>query len=236
MTDERSPDQGPSGSAAVPGADDATRGEHWWPMAAAVICCGLLRLALPIQLRDDDARWALLVVLVGLVFVLAVGDPGRIDRDVRWLRVLRDLLILVVTVTNATAVARLVSAIIDGAKWTNDAKLLLGAGAAVWLTNVIAFALWYWALDRGGPAARALGTGSSPAFIFPEMTNAEYVPKGWSPTFVDYLHMSFSTATAFSPTDVSAIKRWAKLVMMAEEAVSLVVALLVIARAINILA
>jgi hypothetical protein len=99
---------------------------------------------------------------------------------------------------------------------------------------VIAFALWYWDLDRGGAAARAHGEGH-PTFVFPEMTNSQYVEAGWYPKFVDYLHLSFTTATAFSPTDVSAIRTWAKLLMMAEEAISLVVGLLVIARAVNIL-
>jgi hypothetical protein len=216
-------------------ADAPPKGEHWWPMAVAVISTGVLRLALPPQLRDDDARWVLLVLLIVLLACLVIGDPGRIDRQVRWLRVLRDVLISVITLTNATAAGRLIAAIIDGAKWTEDAKVLLGAGAAVWLTNVIAFALWYWDLDRGGAAARANGTGSSPAFVFPEMTHTEYVSAHWEPRFADYFHLSFTTATAFSPTDVSAIKVWAKWVMMAEESISLVVALLVVARAVNIL-
>jgi hypothetical protein len=204
-------------------------------MALAVLATGFLRLGLPPQLRDHDARWALLPVLVVLLVVLVLGDPGRIDRQTRWLRVLRDVLISLITLANATAVGRLTFAIVDGTKWTNDAKLLLGAGAIVWLTNVIAFSLWYWDLDRGGPAARATGTGSSPAFVFPEMVNREFVPDGWAPRYPDYFHLSFSTATAFSPTDVSAIKVWAKWVMMGEEAISLVVAILVVARAINIL-
>jgi len=100
---------------------------------------------------------------------------------------------------------------------------------------VIAFGLWYWDLDRGGAAARALGTGTSAAFVFPEMSNPELVRDGWYPSFVDYLHLSFSTSMAFSPTDVSAIKPWAKLMMMAEETISLVVGILVVARAVNIL-
>jgi hypothetical protein len=100
---------------------------------------------------------------------------------------------------------------------------------------VITFGLWYWDLDRGGAAARVAGSGPSPAFLFPEMSNPELVREGWYPMFVDYLHLSFNVATAFSPTDVSAIKSWAKLMMMAEEAISLVVGILVIARAVNIL-
>jgi hypothetical protein len=100
---------------------------------------------------------------------------------------------------------------------------------------MIAFGLWYWDLDRGGAAARALGTGTSPAFVFPEMSNPELVRDSWYPSFVDYLHLSYSTSMAFSPTDVSAIKPWAKLMMMAEETISLVVGILVVARAVNIL-
>ena len=100
---------------------------------------------------------------------------------------------------------------------------------------MIAFGLWYWDLDRGGAAARARRTGHQPAFVFPEMNNLEYVGPGWYPKFIDYFHLSFTTAMAFSLTDVSAIKSWAKLMMMAEDVISLVVAILVVARAVNIL-
>ena len=148
---------------------------------------------------------------------------------------LTSILIGVITVANADAAVRLVVSIINVSSFTNDAKVLLASGGAIWLTNVIAFGLWYWALDRGGPGARAAGTEHSPALIFPEMKNEAYVSAGWRPQFVDYFHCAFATATAFSPTDVSAIKPWMKLMMMAEEAISLVVALLVVARAVNIL-
>jgi hypothetical protein len=86
-----------------------------------------------------------------------------------------------------------------------------------------------------GPALRPPGPGRPPAFVFPEMNSPEFAGPGWVPTFPDYLHLAFSAAMAFSPTDVSPIRPWAKLMMMEEEAVSLVVAVLVIARAVNIL-
>ena len=172
-----------------------------------------------------------MVVMLG---VLIIGDPGSIDRQATWLRVLTDVLIAFVTIANGASAVRLVVGIINTTPFTNNAKTLLASGGAIWLTNVIAFALWYWDLDRGGAAARAHGEGK-PTFVFPEMTNSEYVEAGWYPKFVDYLHLSFTTATAFSPTDVSAIRPWAKLLMMAEEAISLIVGLLVIARAVNIL-
>ena len=136
---------------------------------------------------------------------------------------------------NAGSAIRLALGIFYGEAYTNNARTLLACGGIIWLTNVIAFGLWYWDLDRGGAAARALGSTVVPAFVFPEMSNPELVRDGWYPTFVDYLHLSFNTAMAFSPTDVSAIKPWAKLMMMAEEGISLVVGILVVGRAINIL-
>jgi hypothetical protein len=196
---------------------------------------GLLRILLPPELRLRDARPLFIVVLLVLIVALMVGDPGRIDRQKTWLRVLTGTLIGLITLVNSSSAARLVVGIFSEAHFAQSAGTLLVSGAVIWLTNVIAFGLWYWDLDRGGAAARALGTASGPAFVFPEMTNAEHVPAGWYPKFVDYLHLSFSTATAFSPTDVSAIKPWAKLMMMAEEIVSLVVGLLVIARAVNVI-
>jgi hypothetical protein len=204
-------------------------------MALAVLAAGVLRAVLPPELRTGDSRWVFIVVILVLLSVMIIGDPGRIDRDSTWLRVLTGTLIGLISAVNASAAVRLVAGIIGSAKFSNDANILLASGGAIWLSNVIAFGLWYWDLDRGGAAARARGSGSQPAFVFPEMTNAQYVRADWYPRFMDYLHLSFTTATAFSPTDVSAIRPWAKLMMMAEEAISLVVAVLVISRAVNIL-
>jgi hypothetical protein len=209
--------------------------ESRWPMALAVLATGGLRAVLPPELRAGDARWAFAVVLVVLLAVIVIGDPGRIDRDSTWLRAATGTLIGVISVVNASAAVRLTAGIIDGAQFSNDANLLLGSGADIWLINVIAFGLWYWDLDRHGAAARARHAGHQPAFVFPEMINAQYVKGDWYPKFIDYLHLSFTAATAFSPTDVSAIRPWAKLMMMTEEAISLVVAVLVVSRAVNIL-
>jgi hypothetical protein len=203
-------------------------------MAAAVLAAGLLRLALPAELRLNDARPVFIIVLAVLIVALMVGDPGRIDRDKTWLRVLTGTLIGLITAVNFGSAIRLILGIFTVEPYTQSAGALLRSGAVIWLTNVIAFGLWYWDLDRGGAAARAHGSTVKPAFVFPEMSNAELVAEGWYPTFVDYLHLSFSTAMAFSPTDVSAIRPWAKLMMMAEEALSLVVGILVIARSVNI--
>ena len=204
-------------------------------MALAVLGAAGLRAALPDELRDGDARWAFAVIVVVLLAVLVIGDPGRIDRDSAWLRVMTGTLIGLISAVNAAAAVRLVAGIIHVATFSTDANVLLASGGAVWLSSVITFGLWYWDLDRGGAAARARGSGHQPAFIFPEMTNPQYVAPGWYPKFVDYLTLSFTSAMAFSPTDVSAIKPWAKLMMMAESVISLLVAILVVARAVNIL-
>jgi hypothetical protein len=204
-------------------------------MASGVLVAGVLRAALPPELRLYDPRGGLLALIVVLTVALIIGDPGRIDRDVRWLRVLTAALVGLITLANAGSSIRLVISIIYAEPFTQTARVLLACGGIIWLTNVIAFALWYWDLDRGGAAARAAGTTARPAFVFPEMTAPEFVREGWYPTFVDYLHLSFNTAMAFSPTDVSAIKPWAKVMMMLEEAISVVVGVLVVARAVNIL-
>jgi len=211
------------------------RGESRWPMALAVLTVGVMRLFLPPELRVSDASGLFLVVILVMIVALILGDPGRIDRQVRWLRVLTGALIAVITLVNAGSSVRLVISIIYAEPFTQTARVLLACGGIIWLTNVIAFGLWYWDLDRGGAAARAAGSTRRPAFLFPEMSNPDFVGENWSPAFVDYLHLSFTTATAFSPTDVSPLKPWAKVMMMSEETISLALGILVVARAVNIL-
>jgi hypothetical protein len=204
-------------------------------MALAVLTVGVMRLFLPPELRVSDASGLFLVVIAVMVVALILGDPGRIDREVRWLRLLTGALIAVITLVNAGSSVRLVISIIYAEPFTQTARVLLACGGIIWLTNVIAFGLWYWDLDRGGAAARAAGSTRRPAFLFPEMSNPDFVGENWSPAFVDYLHLSFTTATAFSPTDVSPLKPWAKVMMMSEETISLALGILVVARAVNIL-
>jgi len=204
-------------------------------MAAAVLTVGVLRIFLPPELRVNDASGLFLVVILVMTVALILGDPGRIDRQARWLRILTGVLIAVITLVNAGSSVRLVISIIYSDPFTQTARVLLACGGIIWLTNVIAFGLWYWDLDRGGAAARAAGSTARPAFLFPEMSNPDYVGEDWSPAFVDYLHLSFTTATAFSPTDVSPLKPWAKVMMMSEEAISMALGILVVARAVNIL-
>ncbi len=216
-------------------AGAAERGERWWPVALAILVTAGLHVALPAQYRVNP-RWVVPAVLVALLAVLIIGDPGRIDRQKPWLRIVIGIAIAFITVTNLFAAAWLLRDILTNNKvFANNATGLLATGGVIWATNVIAFGLWYWDLDRGGAAARVHHPDADPAFVFPEMLHTEYVAATWMPRFVDYLSLAFWTATAFSPTDVSAVKRWAKLLMIVEACVSLAVAGLVISRAINIL-
>jgi hypothetical protein len=214
---------------------EAERGEHWWPVALAIVVAALLHVALPAKYRVNPS-WVLPVVLGGLLAALIIGDPGRIDRQKTWLRVVTSIVIICLTAANLIAAGRLVHDILTSNKlFANNANGLLATGGVIWATNIIAFSLWYWDLDRGGAAARAHQPQRDPAFVFPEMLHTDYVPATWVPKFVDYLSLGFWTATAFSPTDISAIKPWAKLLMIIEAAASLALAALVVARAINIL-
>ncbi len=203
-------------------------------MALAVLVTAALQFVFPASFRSIPPL-AYVVVLLAFLVVLVVGDPGRIDEDKPWLHRTTSVMIGIITVTNMGAAIRLVQGIIVGESFT-EAGELLAIGVTVWVVNVIAFALWFWDLDRGGAVARATGRGlRTRAFVFPEEDLPEHADHGWRPQFVDYLTLSFSTATAFSPTDVSAVKAWSKLLLMAEAMTSLTVALLVLARAINTL-
>ena len=205
-------------------------------MVLAVLATGLFHEILPVDFRvTPESFYIYPLFLLLFLIVLIVGDPGRAGPRSQWLRAVTFLMIGFLTVTTALAAVSLVHGIFTHATFTSSAELFT-IGAAVWLTNVIAFSLWFWDLDAGGSAAR--GSGSPripPAFVFPEMTHHDLVPDGWYAQYPDYLALSFNVALAFSPTDVSAIRRWAKLMMVLEGLISLALAALVVTRAVNIL-
>ena len=203
-------------------------------MALAVLVTAALQFVFPASFRSIPPL-VYVVVLLAFLVVLVVGDPGRIDEDKPWLHRTTSVMIGIITITNMGAAIRLVQGIIVGESFTEAGDCSPSAPPCGW-SNVIAFALWFWDLDRGGAVARATGRGlRTRAFVFPEEALPEHEDDGWRPQFVDYLMLSFSTATAFSPTDVSAVKAWSKLLLIAEAMTSLTVALLVLARAINTL-
>jgi uncharacterized membrane protein len=194
----------------------------------------VLQVLLPAHLTQPLPR-SLLPALEGALLVgLSIANPVRIERRGKFVRAASIALILLISFANAASAVLLIRAILEN-KAGNHAGPLLATGASVWATNVIAFALWYWEFDRGGPVYRALATTRFPDFMFPQMASPGLAPADWEPRFVDYLYFSFTNATAFSPTDVMPLARWAKLTMLVQSAVSLAIGALVIARAVNIL-
>jgi len=209
-----------------------TQGESRWPAAAAMVVAIALQTMLPDRLTLSS-RWLLPGLELALLVALIVANPHRLTRESPPLRAASLGLTGVLSVANAWSAAQLAAELITG-RAGEDPVALLSTGAAIWLTNIIAFALWYWQFDRGGPAARAHARRVVPDFQFPQMQDpARHLD--WEPEFVDYLYLSFTNATAFSPTDVMPLSRWAKLTMLCQSLISLIIVVLVIARAVNIL-
>jgi uncharacterized membrane protein len=220
-------------SVIVPAWRRLTDGESVWPVRFAVLCAIVLQVAIPNR-YEIPPTWLLPTLGVLLGIGLSIAHPRRITRHTPQLRLVSILLIAVISLANAGSAGRLITALLDGTAKESPTRLLL-TGGAIWLTNVIVFAMWYWNLDRGGPAARALALKSYPDFLFPQMTAPELSPPEWQPQFFDYLYVSFTNAAAFSPTDTLPLARWAKMTMMVQSIVSLGTVVLVIARAVNIL-
>jgi uncharacterized membrane protein len=210
-----------------------TAAEPRWPMATAVLAATILFVGTPHRGRIPG-WWAGPLLQLVLLGVLIAQDPGRIDRRSPALQRLMVALLVVMTVGTVTSVTVLAVDILAGVEGVT-ATVLLGRGAAIWFENVILFSLWYWQFDRGGPAERAAGTAVPPSYAFPENATPELAPAGWRPAYPDYLYLAYTNATAFSPTDTLPVRRWAKLTMMVQSTLSLVIAILVLARAINIL-
>jgi uncharacterized membrane protein len=204
-------------------------------MAAAVLTAAVLQLITPESGRILPL-WTFPVIELALLAVLMIRDPGRIDARGRGSRRATIALIAVMTIATVGGVIVLIVDILDThLDQIVDANALLGRGAALWVTNVITFSFWFWIFDRAGPGERAARSGVSPSFAFPEDATPELVPDGWQPRYHDYLYLAFTNATAFSPTDTLPLQAWAKMMMLAESVISLVTAIMVIARAINVL-
>ncbi|AWB92476.1 hypothetical protein [Aeromicrobium chenweiae] len=216
------------------GAAERPDAETRWPMAAAVIVAMGLTVVLPDDLRLGRP-WMLPVISGLLLLALLAGDPGRISRRTTELRVASVALISVLSVGAIWSTVQLVDDILDDGRATDSAGELLQASASVWLCTVIACALLYFELDGGGAAARAERMPRSPDLAFPQQLNPGVAPDGWRPHFIDYLYLGLTNATAFSPTDVMPLARWAKAVMSLQAVTSLAITGLVVARAVNVL-
>ena len=210
-----------------------TRGEHRSPATVAVGVAIALQVVLPDRvIQGLGPRWLIpgLEGLLGLALLLA--NPGRITRESVILRRLSLVLIALINLANVVSLGELIHALLYVS--SAQGRPMVVASVPIWLTNVIVFGLWYWELDRGGPAVRLRVDHRRPDFLFPQMSTPASSP-GWTPTFLDYLYTSFTNATAFSPTDTMPLTAWAKILMMLQSMASVLTVVLVVSRAVNIL-
>ncbi|WP_370973138.1 hypothetical protein [Amycolatopsis sp. cg9] len=195
----------------------------------------VVTLVLQVALPDDMAlhpQWLLPAVSALLVVALLLVNPGRMSQFSAVERVISLLLVAAVTAVNAGSAVTLVYRIAAGTIGAHAGAVLVTGGIVYW-TNIVAFSLWYWEFDRGGPGRRAAGRAEFPDLQFPQMADPGLAHQDWEPSYLDYLYFSFTNAAAFSPTDVMPLRIWAKLTMMLQAVISLILAVMVVAWAIN---
>jgi hypothetical protein len=203
--------------------------EPRWPAVVAMLAAGCVYWALPEPLSVGPS-WMLLAIILVLTVPLVISSHKGHFNVAR---------ILTFTVNGAITIAMIASLafLIQGIPHHREpAETLLRAATALWVTNVLVFALWYWKLDAGGPLKRETARGRvDSSFLFPQMLTQECADESWSPRFMDYLFLAFNTSTAFSPTDTAVLSRWAKAGMMLQALISLTIVALLAARAVNVL-
>jgi uncharacterized membrane protein len=210
-------------------SDAPPAAEPRWPALIALAAVTGIFAAMPPQLSFIP-RW----LLVGAVLVLIT--PSMIALHLGRSRINQLLgygVSTVVTLALCLSLGLLIRHLPDK---NEGASQLLRAAAALWLSNVLVFALWYWRLDAGGPHRRdGRDRHSDGAFLFPQMMELEGRGARWSPHFIDYLFVAFNTSTAFSPTDTPVLSRWAKLLTMIQSLISLLIVAILVSRAIGLL-
>lgn len=208
--------------------------EPRWQALVALLAIGGLHYALPSSLSVGP-DWLLLVIIAVLSIPLVLFHRQGRQR-------LNELVAYIILSTaTAEMVASLALLIIRLPGHHETPKQLLVAASGLWISNVLVFASWYWRLDAGGPYKRDLRESHTDgAFLFPQMVMGEELRKeaddeDWKPGFIDYVFLAFNTSTAFSPTDVPVLSRWAKAMMMLQAIISLGTVVILAARAVNIL-
>jgi hypothetical protein len=209
----------------------STEGEQRWWVSLAMLLAVLLQTLLPDRFSVHP-RYLLQGIELITLAALVISFPSRMAKRNAWVRAFSQAQLGLVALANGISLVLLVRQITTGGHLP-PVQLLLGGGE-IWFTNVIVFGLWFWEYDRGGPGSRAQGLADVPDLLFPQLTD-ERLARDWEPEFFDYLYVSYTNATAFSPTDTLPLSRWAKLLFMVQSAISLVTVALIAARAVNIL-
>jgi hypothetical protein len=224
-----------SGTPAAEVAPDEPLGESRWPPVLALVVYIGFTIAIRLWLPGQSAvrvPWLVPVLEAALLLALAVGDPARLARRTPWVHRVAVAIVLVLVAAALWATVLLVYDLIKGHGVSQSATKLLASGALVWVGNNLAFGLLYWLMDTGGPIARSRNPRPVD-FAFTQQLSPELAPPGWRPVFLDYLHLGFTNATAFSPTDVMPLSLRAKYVMLVQSTVALALFGLVVARAVN---
>ena len=208
------------------------QGDPFWPAQLTVAAAIALNLTLADRVTVGPT-WLLPSVEGALLVALVIIAPSRAASHTRQIRRFALGVIGLVSLANVVSLGLLVHYLVNGGKAGGHALIL--SGVVLWGTNVLLFSVWYWEMDRGGPVVRFLNPKALPDFQFPQMENPGLAPPGWRPGFLDYLYVSLTNATAFSPTDTMPLTQTAKLVMGVQSVAALVTLGLVVARAVNIL-
>lgn len=216
-------------------ASQQALGESRWPPAAALVVYIAFTVTARLWLPGESAvrvPWLVPSLEVALLVALVAGDPARLARRTRWMHRIAVGIVVVLVAAALWATALLVYDLIKGEGVSQSPTKLLASGALVWVGNNLSFGLLYWFMDGGGPIARS--RDSTPVdFAFTQQLSPEIAPPGWRPVFLDYLHLGFTNATAFSPTDVMPLSLRAKYTMLVQSTVALALFGLVVARAVN---
>ncbi|GAA3087992.1 putative membrane protein [Kribbella aluminosa] len=206
-----------------------------WPASLAVISVLVLQLLVPTQVNALP-RWLMPALGALLLLPLVYMNPFHLRRDEPWLRSVAIVLVGVLVAVNAYYLAGMIFYLGHGD--ANQGKVLVKSALLIWVTNVVAFAVWYWEVDRGGPFARAPEherEAERADLLFPQMTVDLDGWKSWIPGFTDYLYVALTNATAFSPTDTMPLSARTKVLMGIQSAISLLTIAIVAARAVNVL-
>lgn len=210
--------------------------EPFWPAQATVLAAIGLQFSLPDRLTVGPF-WLIPSLEAALLVGMFFATPKELEYEHPRRRRAAMVMIAFVTAANVYSLTLLSKFLLHHSilKSHNSGAELIRSGLVIWLTNFLIFGLWYWELDRGGPGKRVSGHDLPPDFLFPQMSDDTIEPRDWRPKFIDYLYVSLTNATAFSPTDTMPLTAMAKSIMGVQSLVSLVTIGLIVSRAVNIL-
>ncbi len=210
--------------------------EPFWPAQATILVAIGLQLLLPARLTVGPS-WLIPALEGALLIGMFMATPNQLEHEHPGRRRIALGLTAFVSAANVYSLGALTHFLLHHkiSNVSGGGRELIVSGLLIWLTNFLIFALWYWELDRGGPGRRAAGHDGVPDFLFPQMSDDRIEPLVWRPQFLDYLYVSLTNATAFSPTDTMPLTPMAKSIMGVQSLVSLVTIGLIVSRAVNIL-